>query len=807
MSTGTETDGTSSTEAENCFPCEEVVEAFFPYDSPYEDQWDGIENTLQTFYNDGFHLMEGPCGTGKTLIALNAAMGAIRDPKTKFKRALVITSVKQQQKAFEHDIKQINESIINEYGHRRKAPDKKKPIDSLTIVGKRDLCPYVDSGAIDGGDISGECSTLKKSTYDASDRLSAHDNSLSDGANKVIESGKSTDEDQSQQRSIRQSKGTPTHTEIDDTPYLPHPVGQHNSMVCPYYAQAIIDDEKGTQTMKYSGMMDAATLRNKSAQLGTCPYEVMKDGIDEAEIIIGNYAHAVDSMTVQATTQQIVDESTILIVDEAHMLIERARDQLSRSMSRDDLETAITAIETLENKKRTLTPRVTDEIKKELRQAGTSLSEMGLYKELFKDLLEFVDITADTYCNRQHSDSDSELTHNEEIPLRDPESTGNGQLMMWMQQAAYNDRDYEQAKYKTMAFENAINILTNNTDVSDGLSGANSIETIGSFLTKKFYSDETDYFTKIDLTTSQNKYDWNYDPTGSASGSYDVDLVMENCIPAYDLASKFDKFGAGLIMSATLSPTDITSQIIGLNILDRYQDSDSFELGFPEENRGSYTVKLEKFTYDNRGDAGDNNRIRKKYKQAIEDVVTTTRGNTLICTPSYGEAKWVGNFLDENTEIPVYIDESSSNDETTQMKQEFTSEQKAVLCTSLRGTLTEGVDYDGDDLLNVIVVGVPIADPTTYHAKAIRNSFTLEFGKRNAFDYSFRLPAIFKTRQALGRVIRSDTDVGLRFLMDNRYTNDNTEHSFLTSQQQAEYKEIDPQNITDNITDFWDNQD
>jgi len=141
------------------------------------------------------------------------------------------------------------------------------------------------------------------------------------------------------------------------------------------------------------------------------------------------------------------------------------------------------------------------------------------------------------------------------------------------------------------------------------------------------------------------------------------------------------------------------------------------------------------------------------------------------------------------------------------MKQEFTSEQKAVLCTSLRGTLTEGVDYDGDDLLNVIVVGVPIADPTTYHAKAIRNSFTLEFGKRNAFDYSFRLPAIFKTRQALGRVIRSDTDVGLRFLMDNRYTNDNTEHSFLTSQQQAEYKEIDPQNITDNITDFWDNQD
>lgn len=789
-------------EKANKLSYEDAIDLIFPYATPYEDQQVGIENTLNALYANGFHLIEGPCGTGKTLISLTAALGAIRNPDTKYKRALVITSVKQQQKAFEHDISEINEAIIDKYGNKRKAPDGKGPVNSLTIVGKQDLCPYVDSGAIENSEISYECSQLKQSTYDVSHRISTHDNHLSDGANKIIEAGKQT-EGSNQSKLAQQARGNPTHDQIEDAAFQPHPIAQYEATVCPYYAQALIDDEKGTQTMKYDGMMDAANLRDTAAQLGTCPYEVMNNGITEAEVVIGNYAHVFDENTVQATTQSIIDEETILIVDEAHMLIERARDQLSQSITRSELTEAIDAIELLHQNKDRLTSRTRNRVDKELRHAQTSLAETRIYKQLFEDLIEFIDTLSDVYCERQYNNSDSSLTPEEKIPLRDPESTQTGQLMSWFEQQPYETELYEDAKYKTKAISNAVNTLMNDLDDVAQNVNPNAVEGVGGYISKKYYADEQDYITKVEMAAEDADKNIDFSQHKTAHDMYTIELNTENCIPAYDLATQFNKFGGGIVMSATLSPIDITSEIIGLGLVETGYTSDVFDLSFPPENRESYIVGLDKYTSNNRGSVQTNNDVRQQYKETIKTIVETTRGNTLVCMPKYSEAKWIGEYLDETTNTPVYIDESSSNAETTNMREDFIDEQKAVLTTSLRGTLTEGVDYDGDDLQNVIVVGVPLTNPNSYQARAIRTVFGLNFGKRNAFDYAFTLPAIFKSRQALGRVIRSKTDVGMRFLLDERYTKTSSPHEFLTEQQQTEYQTLSKDGLTDAIRSFW----
>jgi len=78
----------------------------FPFE-PYPNQQQGINESINTLNSGGIHLLEGPCGTGKTLISLTACLSLVRDPSTKFERILVTTSKKQQLAAFEDDLKTI----------------------------------------------------------------------------------------------------------------------------------------------------------------------------------------------------------------------------------------------------------------------------------------------------------------------------------------------------------------------------------------------------------------------------------------------------------------------------------------------------------------------------------------------------------------------------------------------------------------------------------------------------------------------------------------------------------------------------
>ena len=336
---------TSSTDPE--YDLKTVIDNFFPYESPYDDQRTGIKNSLTAFRDGGFHTLEGPCGTGKTLISAVSAIAAIRDPSTPYRRALVVTSVKQQQAAFESDIKEINEHIIDKWGHQKKAPKGFKPITAQTIVGKGDLCPFTDSAAISPNSIGARCSELMTNTTDVASKKGE----IVDGAQSIILSATSQAKDEhSAQNTTLQSRDDIEYDSISDAEFSPSPIYFGDSEVCPYYAQHLIDRETNNRTLDYDGkVMDATSLRQRATELGTCPYTAMKTGLKDAEIIIGNYAHVFHRGTIEAFTHQYIDPTTLLIVDEAHMLIERVQDYLSISSSITDFNKAISHIETIED--------------------------------------------------------------------------------------------------------------------------------------------------------------------------------------------------------------------------------------------------------------------------------------------------------------------------------------------------------------------------------------------------------------------------------------------------------------------------
>ncbi|MBO4249598.1 ATP-dependent DNA helicase, partial [Halomicrobium sp. IBSBa] len=92
--------------------------------------------------------------------------------------------------------------------------------------------------------------------------------------------------------------------------------------------------------------------------------------------------------------------------------------------------------------------------------------------------------------------------------------------------------------------------------------------------------------------------------------------------------------------------------------------------------------------------------------------------------------------------------------------------------TSLWGTLGEGVSYDGDDARTVVVVGVPYPHLDD-RMDAVQDAYDTTFGDGEddaGWRYAVEIPTVRKTRQALGRVVRSPDDFGARILLDKRYT-------------------------------------
>jgi DNA excision repair protein ERCC-2 len=83
------------------------------------------------------------------------------------------------------------------------------------------------------------------------------------------------------------------------------------------------------------------------------------------------------------------------------------------------------------------------------------------------------------------------------------------------------------------------------------------------------------------------------------------------------------------------------------------------------------------------------------------------------------------------------------------------------------GRTSEGVDFPGDQMNSVIVVGVPYAEPTP-RVKAQIEYYEKCFPQRGR-EYGYILPAMKKASQAAGRPIRTLEDRGAIIFLDYRF--------------------------------------
>ena len=181
---------------------------------------------------------------------------------------------------------------------------------------------------------------------------------------------------------------------------------------------------------------------------------------------------------------------------------------------------------------------------------------------------------------------------------------------------------------------------------------------------------------------------------------------------------------------------------------------------FPKENLDIYVYRGNtRYTARNRTLPD----ICSKTIQFIE----RKKGNYMVFFPSYEYMDKARKYIEDTYSKLNCIWQSASMDEKERLDflSKFEDEKNIVGFCVMGGLFSEGIDLPGEKLIGVVIVGVGYPK-ISFQGEIIKTHFK-EQGERIAYTY----PGINKVMQAVGRVIRSETDRGRVLLIDDRYTN------------------------------------
>ncbi|RPI09307.1 MAG: ATP-dependent DNA helicase, partial [Acidobacteriales bacterium] len=249
-----------------------------------------------------------------------------------------------------------------------------------------------------------------------------------------------------------------------------------------------------------------------------------------------------------------------------------------------------------------------------------------------------------------------------------------------------------------------------------------------------------------------------------------VRLEVNNIDPAANIRRITDNISATVMLSGTFSPLE-AYELYCLGEESRAQKL-SLPNPFPKENRLLLAAKRATTQLEIREDA-DN---REEISGHIRSIIEYVPGNVAIFFTSY---PMMNNYRDvclvSSRKVGKKLCvEPRSADEVPQLLEQFFSLGRrggAVLTGVCGGKLAEGIDYKGDALNGVAVVGLPLAAYDEIQ-KEINGYYTKKYGKTKGMLIAYTLPAINRGLQAAGRVIRAESERGVLLFCDRRFGDD-----------------------------------
>jgi len=236
--------------------------------------------------------------------------------------------------------------------------------------------------------------------------------------------------------------------------------------------------------------------------------------------------------------------------------------------------------------------------------------------------------------------------------------------------------------------------------------------------------------------------------------------------PSRITAPVFSQVYSNVIMSGTLQPLEAYMRITKLpddTVKNVLPSPFPKEHVLPLVSRG-VTTAMEKRTPE----------MYHKIIGRIKEVVQGTPANIGVFAPSF---EVLGRLLTEGLKAtigkPLFCEHRSmTSRENEKMVAEFKACAKhcgAVLLGVQGGRSSEGVDFPGDEMNSVAIVGLPYAEPTP-KVRAQIDYFEKCFPGLGR-EYGYVLPAMKKASQAAGRPLRTLEDRGAMIFLDYRFDN------------------------------------
>ncbi len=242
----------------------------------------------------------------------------------------------------------------------------------------------------------------------------------------------------------------------------------------------------------------------------------------------------------------------------------------------------------------------------------------------------------------------------------------------------------------------------------------------------------------------------------------DTKALEAYCLDASIACKPIAECHASVHMSGTLTPLDQYIDTIGLPKDARRTEVPS---PFPPENRlvlyvDDVTTKYEEVERD---------RVMvDRLAGRISGLVEGVRRSTIVFYPSYALMERVATRVSGMSDGRAVHFESRGMDQADLMEavSKFKSAKgSAVLHAVSGGRISEGVDFPGEEMEVAVIAGIPYPKPTAKQ-RALQHFCEIRFGR--GWEHAVQAPTTRKVQQAIGRLIRSETDRGVAVILDKR---------------------------------------
>ncbi len=236
-------------------------------------------------------------------------------------------------------------------------------------------------------------------------------------------------------------------------------------------------------------------------------------------------------------------------------------------------------------------------------------------------------------------------------------------------------------------------------------------------------------------------------------------LCVRNVIPAPFLAPRFKASRSTILFSATVSPWHFYSDTLGLPADTAVVDVAS---PFSAAQLQVHLVTSISTRYQ------DRHRSLLPIVELIAQQFDKQAGNYLTFVSSFDYLQQItALFAARHPMIPLWI-QTRGMDETerSHFLERFRTGGSGIGFAVLGGAFSEGIDLPGDRLVGAFIatLGLPQINPVN---EQMRLRMDQQFG--NGYETTYLFPGLQKVVQAAGRVIRSQSDRGVVFLIDERY--------------------------------------